>query len=65
MSVNGKFRDISRDDLMQEADRFGIPRPQRLLSNVREALDGWSEFADKAELKESSSDRVAQDFRLL
>lgn len=65
MSVNGKFRDISRDDLMQEADRFGIPRPRPLLAAVRAALDSWSEFARKAELTQSSSERVARDFQPL
>jgi serine/threonine-protein kinase HipA len=65
MSVNGKFRDITRDDLMTEADRFGVRRPQALLSSVRDALDSWNEFAGKAELGKASSDRVALDFRLL
>jgi len=65
MSVNGKFRDITRDDLMTEADRFGVRRPQALLSRVRDALDSWNEFAGKAELGKASSDRVALDFRLL
>jgi serine/threonine-protein kinase HipA len=65
MSVNGKFRDIVRDDLLKEADRFGVRRPQNLLSSVRDALDSWNEFAGEAGLGKSSSDRVAGDFRPL
>ena len=65
MSVNGKFREITRDDLLKEADRFGIRRPLDKLSNVREALKSWGEFAKKAGLGKSSLDRVASDFQLL
>lgn len=65
IGVNGKFRDISRDDLMKEADRFGVRRPLHLLSNVRDALKSWNEFAAQAELGKPSSDRVASDFQLL
>ena len=62
MSVNGKFRAITSDDLLAEADRFGIRRPRDLLSNVRSALPSWSEFAKRAGLRASSADRVAADF---
>ena len=65
MSVNGKFSEITRNDLLEEANRFGVRRPQDLLSNVRNALANWGEFARMADLGESSSDRVALDFRLL
>jgi serine/threonine-protein kinase HipA len=37
MSVNGKFREIGRDDLMVEAERFGVRRPRALLADVRGA----------------------------
>ncbi len=65
MSINGKFREITREDLHKEADRFGIRRPQDKLSNVREVLKSWGEFAKKAGLGKSSMDRVASDFQLL
>jgi serine/threonine-protein kinase HipA len=65
MSVNGKFREITRDDLLKEADRFGIRRPLDKLSSVREALKSWGEFAKKAGLGKASLDRVASDFQLL
>jgi serine/threonine-protein kinase HipA len=65
MSVNGKFDDITREDLLQEADRFGIRRPNDSLADVRAALDNWSGFAKEADLTGSASARVAADFRLL
>jgi serine/threonine-protein kinase HipA len=65
MSVNGKFQQITREDLLEDADRFGVRKPRELLSDVRSAVENWSEFAKLAELKPSLRDRVAADFCLL
>jgi serine/threonine-protein kinase HipA len=65
MSVNGKFRDIVRADLLTEADRFGVRRPQSLLADVRAALDQWPKFAKAAGLSNKSADLVAVDFELV
>jgi len=65
MSVNGKFSEIKRGDLLAEADRFGVRRPKDLLADVRAALDNWPAFAEKAGLRESTVDRMAHDFCLL
>jgi serine/threonine-protein kinase HipA len=62
MSVNGKFRDIARADLIEVADRFGVRRPQDALADVRAALDSWSGFAKDAGIAFSLRDKVAQDF---
>ena len=65
MSVNGKFDDITRADLLVEADRFGVGHPSDLLNNVRTALASWPKFAKEAGLSDSASERVAADFRLI
>jgi serine/threonine-protein kinase HipA len=65
MSVNGKFDDITRGDLLAEAARFGVPRAEELLSDVRSALDNWTEHAKEAGLSQSKSDELARDFLLL
>ena len=65
MSVNGKFDDIARADLLAEADRFGVPRPEQLLSDVRSALDNWPEHAKEAGLGKTKSDELAQAFLIL
>ena len=62
MSVNGKFDDITRADLLAEADRFGVPRPGELLSEIRAALDNWTEHAKEAGLSKNKSDELALDF---
>lgn len=65
MSVNGKFTDITREDLLEEADRFLVRRPKDLLTEVRSAIDNWPAHAIEANLREATRDRVAADFRLL
>ena len=65
MSVNGKFEQITRDDLLEEGDQFMVRRPKALVSDVRAAIENWSAHAKEAELRESTLDRVAADFRLL
>ena len=65
MSVNGKFDDITREDTLVEADRFGVSRPSDLLNDVRTALASWPKFTQEAGLRDSASDRVAADFRLI
>ncbi|HEY6387457.1 MAG TPA: type II toxin-antitoxin system HipA family toxin, partial [Candidatus Acidoferrum sp.] len=65
MSVNGKFDGIRREDLLAEADRFGVPRPGESLSDVRAALENWAEHAKAAGLSQSKSDELGRDFLLL
>jgi len=65
MSVNGRFDEITRDDMLEEGDRFMVRRPKDLIRDVRAALDNWSTHAQEATLSESTRDRVAADFRLL
>jgi serine/threonine-protein kinase HipA len=65
MSVNGKFDEITREDLLAEADRFGVPRKQELLGDVRSALDNWAEHAKVAGLSQVKTDELGRDFVLL
>lgn len=65
MSVNGKFKDITRADLLAEADRFGVRRPNDILTDVRAALENWTSYAKEASLSHTTSDTVAADFILL
>jgi serine/threonine-protein kinase HipA len=62
MGVRGKFRDITREDLLEEGDRFGVPRAKDLLKDVRAAVECWPEFAAEAGLSEMAAERVAGDF---
>lgn len=65
MSVNGKFKDITKDDLLAEADRFGVPRANDSLTDVRAAVENWTAHAREAGLNQATAERVATDFRPL
>jgi serine/threonine-protein kinase HipA len=64
MSVNGKFENITGQDMLKEAERFSVSRPKDLLGEVRAALENWPAFATLAGLNTDASNRVAADFRL-
>jgi serine/threonine-protein kinase HipA len=65
MSVNGKFENITRQDMMTEAERFSVSRPKDLIDEVRAAVENWMTFAKQAGLSNDASSRVAEDFRLI
>ena len=59
MSVNGRFRDISADDLLAEADRFGLGEARTILAQVRDALAQWRDHAHAAGVAAAEIDRIA------
>jgi len=62
MSVNGKFNEITRQDILVEADRFGVPRAKDVLTDVRAVLESWPKAAKEAGLGPAVVGRVAKDF---
>lgn len=48
MSVNGKFKDFTKSDLLDVANRFGIGTAPRVLERVRDAIRAWRRFAKES-----------------
>ncbi|MGH8809082.1 MAG: type II toxin-antitoxin system HipA family toxin [Noviherbaspirillum sp.] len=48
MSVNGKFKDFTSEDLLAEADRFGVGEAKVVNKRVHAAVKAWPEFARMA-----------------
>lgn len=66
MSVNGKFKAFTADDLLADAHRFGIGTARRVISEVTSAIKDWPQFAHKSDLPESQSNVIAsQHLQLL
>jgi serine/threonine-protein kinase HipA len=61
LGVNGKFSDISRDDLLVLADRFGIGTAPKVLNQVAEAVSAWPDFAATARVDLKASARIRKD----
>jgi serine/threonine-protein kinase HipA len=65
MSVNGKFDGITRGDLIEVGDRFGVPSFSKAIDEVAAALGRWREFAGKAGLPPSRIEEIEKEFVLL
>jgi serine/threonine-protein kinase HipA len=62
MSVNGRFRGISEDDLLAVADRHQVPRARSAIREVRSAVTAFGDFAAAAGLSPAQASAVAQSF---
>jgi serine/threonine-protein kinase HipA len=65
MSVNGKFSDIVRDDLLTVADRFGIGTAPQVLEQVKAAVRSWPARAKKANVGARETKRIREQHRVL
>jgi serine/threonine-protein kinase HipA len=58
MSVNGKFKDLTEEDLLVEADRFAIGTAPRVIDQVRHAVLSWRMFATEAGVRTRELERI-------
>jgi serine/threonine-protein kinase HipA len=63
MSVNGKFDDISRSDLLSVSDRFLIPSAKVILNEVLSAVSEWPKYAREAGVSPARLDAIQKDCR--
>lgn len=61
MSVNGKFKGITREDVMSVANRFAIGTAGKVIKQVEEAIGGWSELAENVGIDPSEIVRIRSD----
>jgi serine/threonine-protein kinase HipA len=61
MSVNGKFENITRADLLELADRYVVPAPARVIDDVLDAVGSWRSFAKAAEVDVGQAERIDAD----
>jgi serine/threonine-protein kinase HipA len=62
MSVNGRFADIQRADLLAVADRFSVPHAKQIIEEVKSAISRWPEFAEEAGVPLDKQAKIAGDF---
>ena len=60
MSVNGKFKEFTEEDLTAEADRFVIGTASRVIGEVRKAIRSWPSFATKAGVGSREIERIQE-----
>ncbi len=64
MSVNGKFRNINRNDFHAVGDRFLVPDYKGIIRSVSAAIKRWPEFADAAGVATRDAERIQGDLRV-
>lgn len=65
MSVNGKFKGHTEDDLLAVADRFAIGSAQTVLRQVRDAVKAWPDFAARAGMGTQQAAEIGKQHLLL
>ncbi|MCP4367759.1 MAG: type II toxin-antitoxin system HipA family toxin [Deltaproteobacteria bacterium] len=50
MTINGKSMDISRADILTVAGNFNVKKPDIIINEVMEAVDGYSDLAGEFEI---------------
>lgn len=62
MGIDGRFADPTRTALIEFGERYEVPRIARILADVDDALDAWSQFASEAGLTPDLAASIASDF---
>jgi len=65
MAVNGKFQNITRDDLLLDAERFGVRNPRGILGEVAAPVGSFGAFARKAGLSGSRAAELEKNLQPL
>lgn len=60
MSINGKWTNITRSDLMTVAGSMHINRPDEIIEQVQDAVAAWPEAARKAEIPDDTMRAIQQ-----
>ena len=60
MSVNGKFKDFTENDLLAEGDRFVIGTAPRVIGKVRTAILAWPSYGAEAGVTTREIERIRE-----
>ena len=64
MSINGKFDGITLADLKKVGDQHLVPNYVRVIDEVFQSIDKWSDFASNAGISGKTTERIAKDIGL-
>ena len=64
MSVNGRFSDITRDDLRALGDRHDVPGIENALREVAAAIESWPEVSTESGVDHLTTEKIANDLAI-
>ncbi len=65
LSINGKRKDFTRQDLLAVAKAMNIKKPNQLMDEVQESVKKWNEFAKEAHVSEWLTETIRKNLILL
>jgi serine/threonine-protein kinase HipA len=65
LAVNGKFKEIQREDLLAVANLFHIGTAPDVLEKVAAAVAQWKDFAAQAGVPDADAERIAGSLCIL
>lgn len=63
MAVNGKFKDITREDLLLLAERYSVSDPSERIDKIVKVARAWPDFAHQAGLSSERIDEIGTSIR--
>ena len=64
MSVNGKYDDISRQDLLELATRENIKKPNEIIDYTIDTIAKWNSFAEESGVPKEIAQEIYKNLKL-
>ena len=64
MSVNGKYDDISRHDLLELATRENIKNPNEIIDSTIDTIAKWTSFAGESGVPKEIAQEIYKNLKL-
>jgi serine/threonine-protein kinase HipA len=65
LSVNGKRKDITREDLLEVAKKMNIKKPGSIIDQVRDAIAQWERYAKQTDVEQNLKKAIGKNLLLL
>ena len=65
LSINGKYKEINKRDLMTVAQANNIKKGERIIEEINTIVNNWEEFALKAKVNPKKIKEIKQNLHVL
>jgi serine/threonine-protein kinase HipA len=65
LSINGKRKDITKEDLLHVAKSMNIKKANQIIQQINDVVSKWSTFAEEAKVKNDFIEQISQSHLFL
>ena len=65
LSINGKRKDITKDDVLLVAKSMNIKKANQIIQQINEAVGNWTTFAAEANVKNEFIEQISKSHLVL